>query len=66
MREQGVNGQNEMAAAFMLAGFDAIDVHMQDLIDDPSLLSKFQGFGSMWWFLLRRCPGSRRWLVFKH
>jgi phosphoribosylformylglycinamidine synthase len=45
-REQGVNGQNEMAAAFMLAGFDAFDVHMQDLLDDPSLLSKFQGLAA--------------------
>ena len=42
-REQGVNGQNEMAAAFMLAGFDAFDVHMQDLFDNPDLLLKFQG-----------------------
>ncbi|MDC0029611.1 phosphoribosylformylglycinamidine synthase [Pseudomonadota bacterium] len=42
-REQGVNGQNEMAAAFMLAGFDAFDIHMQDLFDNPDLLLKFQG-----------------------
>jgi len=33
LREQGVNGQIEMAAAFTRAGFDAIDVHMTDLID---------------------------------
>ena len=32
VREQGVNGQIEMAAAFTRAGFDAIDVHMTDLI----------------------------------
>jgi len=32
LREQGVNGQIEMAAAFMRAGFDADDVHMTDLI----------------------------------
>jgi phosphoribosylformylglycinamidine synthase len=32
LREQGVNGQIEMAAAFLRAGFDAIDVHMTDLI----------------------------------
>ncbi len=31
LREQGVNGQIEMAAAFTRAGFDAIDVHMTDL-----------------------------------
>ena len=45
-REQGVNGQNEMAAAFMLAGFDAFDVHMQDLLDSPNLLSEFQGLAA--------------------
>ena len=32
LREQGVNGQNEMAAAFHIAGFEAIDVHMSDII----------------------------------
>ena len=32
LREQGVNGQVEMAAAFTRAGFDAVDVHMTDLI----------------------------------
>ena len=45
-REQGVNGQNEMAAAFMLAGFEAVDVHMQDLLDNPSLLLEFQGLAA--------------------
>ena len=45
-REQGVNGQNEMAAAFMLAGFDAHDLHMQDILDDPNLLSNFQGIAA--------------------
>ena len=33
LREQGVNSQVEMAAAFDRAGFDAVDVHMTDLID---------------------------------
>lgn len=32
LREQGVNGHLEMAAGFKLAGFDAIDVHMSDLM----------------------------------
>ncbi|MCB9689713.1 MAG: phosphoribosylformylglycinamidine synthase, partial [Alphaproteobacteria bacterium] len=31
LREQGVNGQIEMAAAFERAGFEAVDVHMSDL-----------------------------------
>ena len=46
LREQGVNGQNEMAAAFILAGFEAKDVHMQDLIDNPTILSDFQGLAA--------------------
>jgi phosphoribosylformylglycinamidine synthase len=43
LREQGVNGQIEMAAAFDLAGFRAIDVHMSDLLDGRAELSAFQG-----------------------
>ena len=43
LREQGVNGQNEMAAAFSLAGFDAVDVHMQDLLEGKAFLKDFQG-----------------------
>ena len=43
LREQGVNGQNEMAAAFSLAGFDAVDVHMQDLLEGKNFLKNFQG-----------------------
>jgi hypothetical protein len=42
LREQGVNGQNEMAAAFSLAGFDAVDVHMQDLLEGKSFLKIFR------------------------
>ncbi|MEO0423689.1 MAG: phosphoribosylformylglycinamidine synthase [Pseudomonadota bacterium] len=34
LREQGVNGHLEMAAAFDRAGFDAIDIHMSDFIGD--------------------------------
>ena len=43
LREQGVNGQNEMAAAFNEVGFDCIDVHMTDLISDRHNLKDFQG-----------------------
>jgi phosphoribosylformylglycinamidine synthase len=42
LREQGVNGQNEMAAAFYYAGFDAHDVHMSDLMTGRLKLSDFQ------------------------
>ena len=43
LREQGVNGQVEMAAAFDRAGFDAIDVHMSDIIAGRRALADVQG-----------------------
>ena len=43
LREQGVNGQLEMAAAFDAAGFSAVDVHMSDLIAGRRSLSDFAG-----------------------
>ena len=46
LREQGVNGQIEMAAAFDRAGFDAVDVHMSDLFADPDLLARFQALAA--------------------
>ena len=44
LREQGVNGQIEMASAFDRAGFAAIDVHMSDLIAGRVALDTFAGF----------------------
>jgi len=41
LREQGVNGQMEMAAAFHRAGFDAVDVHMSDVISGRVSLENF-------------------------
>ena len=43
LREQGVNGHIEMAAAFALAGFDCQDVHMSDLIAGRVDLADFKG-----------------------
>jgi phosphoribosylformylglycinamidine synthase len=43
LREQGVNSQYEMAAAFMRAGFVATDVHMSDLIAGIDTLANYQG-----------------------
>ena len=43
LREQGVNGHIEMAAAFALAGFDCQDVHMSDLISGKVDLADFKG-----------------------
>ncbi|NUE96849.1 phosphoribosylformylglycinamidine synthase [Gilliamella sp. ESL0232] len=41
LREQGVNSHVEMAAAFDRAGFEAIDVHMTDLLSGRITLSQF-------------------------
>jgi phosphoribosylformylglycinamidine synthase len=43
LREQGVNSQNEMAAAFLRAGFAPVDVHMSDLLDGRDSLANYQG-----------------------
>lgn len=43
LREEGVNGQTEMAAAFNMAGFMAVDVHMKDLQDKKVSLNDFSG-----------------------
>ncbi len=43
LREQGVNSQYEMAAAFMRAGFSAVDVHMSDLLEGRDRLDDYQG-----------------------
>lgn len=42
LREQGVNSHVEMAAAFDRAGFDAVDVHMSDLLAGHLSLGGFQ------------------------
>ncbi len=43
LREQGVNGHVEMAAAFDRAGFSSIDVHMSDIIRGDVSLADFTG-----------------------
>jgi phosphoribosylformylglycinamidine synthase len=43
LREQGVNGQIEMAAAFTRAGFRAVDVHMTDILSGRVSLKDFRG-----------------------
>ena len=43
LREQGVNGHVEMAAAFDRAGFAAVDVHMSDIINGRVKLDEFKG-----------------------
>ena len=46
LRDQGVNGQIEMAAAFTRAGFDAVDIHMSDLQSGRRSLAEFQGLAA--------------------
>ncbi|HEX2566368.1 MAG TPA: phosphoribosylformylglycinamidine synthase, partial [Burkholderiales bacterium] len=46
LREQGVNGQVEMAAAFDRAGFEALDIHMTDLIAGRATLEGFKGLAA--------------------
>jgi phosphoribosylformylglycinamidine synthase len=43
LREQGVNGQVEMAASFSKAGFECVDVHMSDILGGRVSLDVFQG-----------------------
>ena len=46
LREQGVNGQVEMAAAFHRAGFDPVDVTMSDLLSGAYDLAAFRGLAA--------------------
>ena len=46
LREQGVNGQMEMAAAFDRAGFSAVDVHMSDILSGRVSLADFKGLAA--------------------
>ncbi|OAQ27342.1 phosphoribosylformylglycinamidin [Linnemannia elongata AG-77] len=46
LREQGVNGQIEMAYAFHAAGFTAVDVHMSDILSGKVTLKDFKGIAA--------------------
>lgn len=46
LREEGVNSQNEMAAAFHRAGFEPWDVHMTDLLTGRLDLTGFKGLAA--------------------
>ncbi len=46
LREQGVNGQVEMAAAFHRAGFEPVDVHMHDILAGAVRLERFQALAA--------------------
>ncbi|MFA7541154.1 MAG: phosphoribosylformylglycinamidine synthase, partial [Lysobacterales bacterium] len=64
LREQGVNGQIEMAAAFDRAGFRAVDVHMSDLATGRRRLSEFVGLAACGGFSYGDVLGAGRgWAV---
>ena len=46
LREEGVNSQGEMAAAFDRAGFTCVDVHMSDILSGDCDLKEFKGFAA--------------------
>ncbi|AGA91185.1 phosphoribosylformylglycinamidine synthase, single chain form [Thioflavicoccus mobilis 8321] len=46
LREQGVNGQVEMAAAFRRAGFEAVDVHLSEILAGRVDLAAFRGLAA--------------------
>ena len=46
LRDQGVNGEVEMAAAFDRAGFESHDVHVSDIIAGRVTLASFRGFAA--------------------
>jgi len=64
LREQGVNGQVEMAAAFDRAGFAAVDVHMSDLLSGKRRLSDFVGLAACGGFSYGDVLGAGRgWAI---
>ncbi|KAK6608704.1 phosphoribosylformylglycinamidine synthase [Botrytis cinerea] len=60
LREQGVNGHAEMAFAFKAAGFDAIDVHMTDIISGHYSLANFVGIAACGGFSYGDVMGAGR------
>ena len=46
LREQGINGHNEMAAAFYYAGFEPYDIHMSDIVSGNVSLKEFQALAA--------------------
>ncbi len=70
LREQGVNGQIEMAAAFDRAGFEAVDVHMSDVLSGRVDLASFRGLAACGGFsygdVLGAGPGWAKSILFAH
>ncbi|TKR67134.1 hypothetical protein L596_023335 [Steinernema carpocapsae] len=60
LREEGSNGDREMAAAFMLAGFETFDVTMTDIMEDVSILEHFNGIAFVGGFSYADVLGSSK------
>ena len=60
LREQGINGHREMAAAFYLAGFESMDVHMSDLLSGEVNLMDFKGLAACGGFSFGDVLGAGR------
>lgn len=60
LREQGINGHREMAAAFYLAGFESVDVHMSDLLSGDVNLMAFKGLAACGGFSFGDVLGAGR------
>lgn len=43
IREEGINGDREMAVSLEQAGFEVWDVTMQDLLNNDITLDRFKG-----------------------
>ena len=70
LREQGVNGQYEMAAAFDRAGFEAHDIHMSDILAGRTTLESFAGLAACGGFsygdVLGAGEGWAKTILFNH
>lgn len=60
IREEGSNGDREMAAAFSMAGFEPWDVNMQDLMDGRVTLDNFRGVAFVGGFSYADVCGSAK------
>lgn len=60
LREEGSNGDREMAAAFMMAGFEVWDVNMQDLCTGAITLDRFEGLAFVGGFSYADVLGSAK------
>ncbi len=60
IREEGSNGDREMAAVFYSAGFDVYDITMNDFINDDISLDKFRGIALVGGFSYSDVFGAAR------